>query len=89
MPYEVINKEIDFKQYIELVEEHLKGRKKTGALESEADFLTGAMSMFVFLEQFPPAHWVFDIMSGKSVLDREEKEQPLHEGHDYQPTHDH
>ena len=23
------------------------------------------------------------------ALDREEEEQPLHEGHDYQPTHDH
>ena len=89
MPYETKTKEVDFQEYINRVEEHLKGRKQTGALKSEADFLVGAMIMFDLLKEWPPSHWVFDIMLGKSVLDREEKEQPSHEGHDYQPTHDH
>ena len=77
MSYETKNKDVDFKKYINLVEEHLAGRKKNGVLKSETDFLVGAMVMFSFLEEWPPSHWVFDIMSNKSVLDRKEEKETV------------
>jgi len=77
MPYETKTKDVDFQEYINRVEEHLKGRKKSGALKSEADYLVGAMIIFDLLKEWPPSHWVFDIMSGKSVLDREEEKEEL------------
>ena len=73
MPYETKTKDVDFPEYINRVEEHLKGRKQSGALKSEADYLVGAMIIFDLLKEWPPSHWVFDIMSGKSVLEREEE----------------
>lgn len=75
MPYETKNKDVDFKEYINRVEQHLEGRKKNGVLKSEADYLVGAMIIFDLLKEWPPSHWVFDIMSNKSVLDRKEEKE--------------
>ena len=75
MPYETKNKDVDFKEYINRVEQHLEGRKKNGVLKSEADYLVGAMIIFDLLKEWPPSHWVFDRMSNKSVLDRKEEKE--------------
>jgi len=72
MPYETKRSFVDFKKYIDLVEDNLAGRKKNGVLKSEADYLVGAMVIFTLLEEWPPSHWVFDIMSGDSILDRKD-----------------
>jgi len=72
MPYETKRSFVDFKKYIDLVEDNLAGRKKNGVLKSEADYLVGAMVIFTLLEEWPPSHWVFDIMNGDSILDRKD-----------------
>ena len=46
MPYETKRSFVDFKKYIDLVEDNLAGRKKNGVLKSEADYLVGAMVIF-------------------------------------------
>ena len=54
----------------------LNGRHKVGTLQSEADFLTGAMQMYLLLKpksekdgSWCPPEWVIGIMHGKSFLE--------------------
>ena len=75
MAFETKNKDVDFQEYINRVEQHLAGRKKNGVLKSEADYLVGAMIIFDLLQEWPPSHWVFDMMSNKSVLDRKKEKE--------------
>lgn len=63
--------EID--EIVQYVEQTLAGRKKTQALQSEIDFLAGAMSVMSFLEgsmKTVPPRWVIDAMRGESILTR-------------------
>jgi hypothetical protein len=56
-------------EIIDKVIETGKGRKRAYVLESEADFLCGAMAVMAHLGIEPPPAWVFGIMSGDSLLD--------------------
>lgn len=57
----------------------MKERKRVGTLKNQADFLVGAMQMYLTLKPeseddgswCPPA-WVFGIMHGKDFLGEEE-----------------
>lgn len=55
------------------VEAGLKGRYDVGAVESEVDFLCGAMSAAESLGFWPPPpHWIFSPISGDSIIEGQE-----------------
>lgn len=65
--------ELSKEEYAELVEsvvETGKARRRTGALECEADFLAGAMVVMERLGISCPV-WPILILSGRSVLEEE------------------
>ena len=57
-------------EVLEKVEDCIKNRKDNGVLESETDFLAGAMCVLDALGETIPPHWVMYIMSGRSVMDK-------------------
>ena len=58
--------------------ETARGRKKSGALENEADFFTGAMTMYLALNpesestgEWVPISWFMAILRGESLIEKE------------------
>lgn len=65
----------------ETIEEQAIRRQKSGALESEADFFTGAMCMYLALKpkseedgSWCPPSWVFTLMGGESIVEKVKQE---------------